>query len=290
MEKTVMLFIQSGVAILFVGSFVSCGLITNRPRREAVERGIVINAILLLKLSIIKRSVIFVATGMVVGEIVLSAKYIVQNVVARLVYDEGLRMNKNDLIEIFKDVSKRLSQEPNKCGNLIYTQEKNKRKIIREPEMRCVFSTVLSEKNVNFGVEVPTKKKYNISSKKADVANTDLVINPNDEPINIEFKRDIPKVDNIKKDFEKLSRENAVGCAFYNVLKNTNRETLPTLLKNYKDAYERIKSVDDKKPKWFVFFIFIKEKQECRWKVFDDLTEISEREFEHSKFQNCTCA
>lgn len=262
----------------------------DRPGREAVESGIVINAIFLQKLSIIKRSVIFVATGLVVGEIVLSVKYIVQNVVVRLVYDEGLRMNKNDLIEIFKDVSKRLSEEPNKCGNLIYTQEKTKRKIIREPETRCVFSIILSEKNVNFGVEVPTKKKYNISSKEADVANTDLVINPNDEPINIEFKRDIPTVDNIKKDFEKLSGENAVGCAFYNVLKNTNRETLTTLLKNYKNAYERIQSATDKKPKWFVFFIFIKEKKECYWKVFDDLTEISEGEFEHSKFQNCTCA
>lgn len=34
MEKTVMLFIQRGVAIKFKGSFVSCGLITTGPEEK----------------------------------------------------------------------------------------------------------------------------------------------------------------------------------------------------------------------------------------------------------------
>ena len=200
-----------------------------------------------------------------------------------------IKMNQNDLIEIFKDVSERLCNESHKCGYLIYTQEKNNKKIIREPEVQCVFSIVLSEKKIYFGTEVPTKNLYNISSKKADVANTDLVINPNDQPINIEFKREIPEVDYIKKDFEKLSREHVAGCAIYHILKNTNKETLSKLHRNYKEAYKKIEKVNKKQPKWFVFFILIKEKRECLYKVFENITDISEADFEQSKFQNYTC-
>lgn len=193
-------------------------------------------------------------------------------------------MNRNDLIAIFREVSKQLSEESGRCGNLIYTQEKSNRKLIREPEARHVLTMVLSRKNVNFGLEVPTKKRYKISGGSPDTANIDLVIEPDEEQINVELKGGQPNINNIQKDFEKLLREQVSGCAFYHVLQNSNRGTLPALLNKYKEGYSNIVSLNDAISKWFILFIFVKEKQECFWKAFDDITRISHEEFDQNEF------
>ena len=191
-------------------------------------------------------------------------------------------MDRNDLIATFREVSKQLSEEFDRCGNLIYTQEKSNRKLIREPEARHVLTMLLSGKNVNFGLEVPTKKKYKFSGRSPDTANIDIVIEPNKELVNVELKEGQRKT--IQKDFEKLLREQVSGCAFYHVLQNSNRGTLPALLNKYKEAYSNIVNLNDAIPKWFILFIFVKEKQECFWKAFDNITKISQEEFDQNEF------
>jgi len=191
-------------------------------------------------------------------------------------------MNRNDLIEIFRETSRLLSKRSDRCGNLIYTQEESNRKLIREPEARLVLTMVISGKNVNFGLEVPTKKKYRISGSSPDTANIDLVIEPNKEQVNVELKEGQRKT--IQKDFEKLLREEASGCAFYHVLQNSNRGTLPAILNKYKEAYGNKVNLNDAVPKWFILFIFVKERQECFWKAFDNITEISKEEFDKNEF------
>ena len=191
-------------------------------------------------------------------------------------------MDRNDLIEIFRETSRQLSKKSDRYRNLIYTQEKSNRKLIREPEARYVLTMVLSRKNVDFGLEVPTKKKYRFTGSSPDTANIDLVIEPNKEQVNIELKEGQRKT--IQKDFEKLLREQALGGAFYHVLQNSNRATLPALLNKYKEAYSNIVNRNDAFPKWFMLFIFVKAKQECFWKVFDNITEISKEEFDQNEF------
>lgn len=193
-----------------------------------------------------------------------------------------IEMNRNDLIEIFRETSRLLSKRSDRCGNLIYTQEESNRKLIREPEARLVLTMVISGKNVNFGLEVPTKKKYRISGSSPDTANIDLVIEPNKEQVNVELKEGQRKT--IQKDFEKLLREEASGCAFYHVLQNSNRGTLPAILNKYKEAYGNKVNLNDAVPKWFILFIFVKERQECFWKAFDNITEISKEEFDKNEF------
>jgi hypothetical protein len=193
-----------------------------------------------------------------------------------------IETDRNDLIEIFRETSRQLSKKPDRCGNLIYTQEKSNRKLIREPEARHVLTMVLSGKNVNFGLEVPTKKKYRFSGSSRDTANIDLVIEPNKEQVNVELKEGQRKT--IQKDFEKLLREQASGSAFYHVLQNSNRATLPALLNKYKEAYSNIVNLNDAVPKWFILFIFVKEKQECFWKAFDNITKIAHEEFDQNEF------
>ncbi|MFQ5871692.1 MAG: hypothetical protein ACE5IB_06005 [Candidatus Geothermarchaeales archaeon] len=198
---------------------------------------------------------------------------------------EGVKVKKSELIGVFKEVFRNLCERPDRCGNLIYTQSKDDRKIIREPEATYVLASVLSRGKFPFGLQVPTRKKYRISSDSADSANTDLAVNPNGRPVNVELKRGQCRESDIRKDFEKLLRERASGCAFYHILKNRNRGTLPKLLKKYKNTYNRLESVSDRQPKWFLLFIFVKEKRECFWKISENITELTEHSFDKDYFE-----
>jgi len=71
---------------------------------------------------------------------------------------------------------------------------------------------------------------------------------------------------------------------FYHVLQNSNKSTLRSILKKYKEAYSNLVNLNDVIPKWFILFIFVKEKQECFWKAFDDITKISQEEFDQNEF------
>ncbi len=187
-------------------------------------------------------------------------------------------VEEKELLELFIEASKLMSRGTDRCGNLIYTQKKDGKNIIREPEATYVVAHLLSEKGVDFGLEVPTKK-YLFKSKKEDVGDTDLAIEPTAKQINIEFKRDQPNVESIKKDFVKLLGEQTDGCAFFHILKNTDSGTLPILLEKYIIAYNNSLNLKDRYPKWFLLFIFVKEKKECFWQLFDDIINISEDDF-----------
>ena len=43
-------------------------------------------------------------------------------------------------------------------------------------------------------------------------------------------------------------------------------------------------NLQDKKSKWFLLFIFVKEKKECYWKLFDDITDILKDDFKFDNF------
>ena len=197
-----------------------------------------------------------------------------------------IETDRNNLIDIFRETSKQLSKEPDRCGNLIYTQEKSNRRLIRDPEARHVLTRVLSQKNVDFGLEMPTKKKYSFGGSSPDTANIDLVIEPNKEQLNVELKEGQRKT--IQKDFEKLLSEQVSGGAFYHVLQNSNSATLPALLNKYKEAYSNIVNLNDAVPKWFILFIFVKEKQECFWKAYDNITKIALEDFDQNAFSKKT--
>lgn len=173
-------------------------------------------------------------------------------------------MNRDELIKIFKEVSKQLCIEDDRCEYLNYTQIRNNRHVIREPEATHVLSMVLSRKNIYFGLEVPTKELYQFTGNSPTTASIDLSIEPSeDQPngVNVELKADQPVVKQVQKDFEKLLREQSLGSAFFHILKNSDSGTLPTLLNKYEEAYRNVMGLTNKISKWFVFFILVKEKQ-----------------------------
>ncbi|MCX8015604.1 MAG: hypothetical protein N2748_06240 [candidate division WOR-3 bacterium] len=198
-------------------------------------------------------------------------------------------MEKNCLIDIFKKTSDLLSKNHDKCNNLIFTQKRNNKTIIREPEARFALTHVLTNMNINFGIEVPTKKKYKFSGKSDRItsARIDLSIFTKLGQINIELKEG-PR-ETVKKDIEKLMREDTTGCAIYHILQNSDTGTLPAILNKYKRAYDNTKNLKEIYSKWFILFIYIKEKHECFWKIFDNITNISENEFDIKSFIKYSC-
>ncbi len=197
---------------------------------------------------------------------------------------------RNTLIGVFIEVSKRLSQRPNGYGNLVFTHRNGEERKVAEPEAKFILASVLSEMNISFGLEVPTKRKYiregKSSGKGNTRGNTDLVVNPLRERVNVEVKEGQPPENYIRADFEKLLREPASGCAFYNILQNSNRRTLPRLLEKCKNSYRSLEDVSDRLPKWFILFIDVRKKRMCFWKVFDNIGELTEQSFEFNSFDS----
>jgi len=198
-----------------------------------------------------------------------------------------MSIDERGLLNLFIEASKLMTNENDRCKNLIYTQTESGKHIIREPEATCVFTNLLASKGINFGVEVPTKERYIISGKKPDSADTDLSIFQKNEQINIEFKTRQPVIKTIMKDFLKFFGEEVKGCAFFHILKNRDSKTITKLLKKYEEAYiDTEKLVDKPRKKWFLFFIFVKEKKECYWQLFNDIVKISSDDFNLNKFKS----
>jgi hypothetical protein len=60
----------------------------------------------------------------------------------------------------------------------------------------------------------------------------------------------------------KMLGEDVAGCAFFHVLKNTNRGTLPNLMAKYEEAYHNNLSKERRFGKWFVLHIHVQEKKQ----------------------------
>jgi len=189
-------------------------------------------------------------------------------------------MNQDELIEIFLEASKLMIKEEDRCGNLIYPKDQNGEIKVREPQLKHAITTVLTDRGINFGIEMRTAETYRISGEKPDRGNTDLVIYSGNEIVNVELKADQPAMGEIAKDFKKMLGENVAGVAFFNVLKSKNKETLPGLLKKYQMAYEQEKKSSSTKPgKWFLLFIFVREKRKYSFGQFTDIGGLSGEEF-----------
>jgi hypothetical protein len=155
--------------------------------------------------------------------------------------------------------------------------------LVREPEARQILSSILECANINFCIEVPTRRKYAISGIIPDRANVDLVIEPGATQVNVEFKEGQPAEHSIQKDFMKLRCEPCAGSAFFHVLQRSNKGTMPSLLRKYASAYNH-SIMDDQTSKWFTLFICIMEQRRSYWRTFTDVTGVPIEEFDPSSF------
>jgi hypothetical protein len=212
-------------------------------------------------------------------------------------------IKREELVSMFKDVSRQLLSEPEKCGFLAFRPRRSdraERLWIQEPEAKLILSRILWDKGVNFGLEWPTTERYDFSGPNRGTARTDLVIEPRRNgagQINVEFKEGwsvsdagSKPVGRIQKDFEKMLREPVSGCAFYHILQGPTRKNLLDLMGKYSTecryAIDRVSGKDTVIEKWCLLFFFLRDKEECYWRVFDTMSEVTSSELNHIGFEH----
>ena len=186
-------------------------------------------------------------------------------------------MNLNELNKLLSETAERISKEENKCGQLVFSQNK-----VREPELREVLSRVFSEQGISYGIEVPTEEKHSFSGERKKSARVDISVYENGLPsVHIELKEGQPVVHKIEKDFEKLMLEKVQGTCFFHVLRGANSGTFKSVLGKYEKAYIEAKAKLQGRiqPKWFLLFIFVVSKEKHYYKEFEDISSIPQGEF-----------
>jgi len=126
---------------------------------------------------------------------------------------------------------------------------------ISEQELRVLFIDELKNiPDIFYSIETPTKNKYKFGFSLEDIkldkngksASVDLTIFKKNGSaykriLNIEFKYSNGKISQIAKDILKLISEEENG-AFIWLLKNTNRETLPSVLNKIYKSLKKYKN------------------------------------------------
>ncbi|MBF0553356.1 MAG: hypothetical protein HQK96_02225 [Nitrospirae bacterium] len=133
---------------------------------------------------------------------------------------------------------------------------------ISEQESKALYCKILNEANFNYfySVETPTEKTYKQKGEGERSGRSDISIythngNEFNKVANMEFKFGNPECEDIRKDVEKLIREDILGNWFHTI-DNINSETIKTLFNKFKKSF--INHADDAKGKLaFVFCVCI---------------------------------
>ena len=163
--------------------------------------------------------------------------------------------------EINKNVLKRLKTIDSENNGkhfkeqLIFPINRDNTIRISEQELRVLFIDELKNiPDIFYSIETPTKNKYKFGFSLEDIkldkngksASVDLTIFKKNGSaykriLNIEFKYSNGKISQIAKDILKLISEEENG-AFIWLLKNTNRETLPSVLNKIYKSLKKYKN------------------------------------------------
>jgi hypothetical protein len=156
-------------------------------------------------------------------------------------------MRHHDLIELNRRVAFALWNVTSPPGppkslspRLIFPQLRSGNIRVSEQEARLVWCTMLQDTSYYYAIEAPTAETYVQSGTKPVSARTDLALYElSDSKLhrvaNIEFKAHSTTSGQIKKDVEKLIRENKTGNWFH-LLSAANSATIPTLFDKFTTA------------------------------------------------------
>ena len=136
---------------------------------------------------------------------------------------------------------------------------------ISEQEARFLYCSILNGLNYYYSVETPTKYKYIQKGKTPQSAASDLSLygydnNVFNKVVNIEFKAHNPPKEHIRKDIEKLLKENIIGNWFH-TLKNIDKKTLKILFNKILDSLKSCKKLVGSNEVSIVFSFCVLEKK-----------------------------
>jgi len=175
-----------------------------------------------------------------------------------------------------EDIIRQVSEKLIKCyfckTSLRFPNYRNKSNRISEQESKFFFSIVFEQQKspFSFSIEVPTDETYNFSGKKSRSALHDLAIYDENHPLEfkwiIELKSKQPRINSIKKDFEKMIGAKC-NCVWFHTLENTDSGTIPALLKKFYDVWEIIKFNVSIEKKWEFAIVVLKQKKLYRFSL-----------------------
>ena len=184
-------------------------------------------------------------------------------------------MNQQQIVKDIYEINKRVcfnlwnvanvnSKLNGLSSHLILPQRRSGEIRISEQEARVLYCSVLNNLNYFYSIETPTEDVYQQKGQTPISAGSDLSIfinngNTFEKVVNVEFKAHNPQVEKIRKDIEKLIRENISGNWFH-TLKNIDSKTIPTLFNKFKDSFQKCSENITKKLS-FVFCLCVLEKK-----------------------------
>jgi hypothetical protein len=140
----------------------------------------------------------------------------------------------NELIEIY-------SRTDHEHG-LVFPRKRDGSVRISEQEAKTLFLyRVLSERQFCLSVEVPTEQTYKQKGSREISARVDITLLKGNTKrcAHVEFKAHNCKLEDIRKDLEKLLREKSTGMWFH-LLENANRGTIMSLMGKFRKALESL--------------------------------------------------
>jgi len=122
---------------------------------------------------------------------------------------------------------------------LIFPNYRDSRIRVSEQEARFCFASIIENNtDCRYSIETPTQKTYLLTGSYGLSAQSDMSIWSSDgteKLYNIEFKAHNATKESIKKDIQKLVKEEIEGVWFH-VLRNTDSGTLPALAEKFENS------------------------------------------------------
>jgi hypothetical protein len=136
---------------------------------------------------------------------------------------------------------------------------------ISEQESRFLYCSLLNTLNYYYSVETPTEDVYSQKGETPRSAASDLSLyvykkNKFKKVVNVEFKAHNPSKEHIKKDIEKLLREEIHGNWFH-TLKNVDSRTLPVLFDKIADSLKACRELVTNRQTSIVFSFCVLDKK-----------------------------
>ena len=159
--------------------------------------------------------------------------------------DDLLEMNRRVAYALW-NVASSTSPPSGLSPRLVFPDLRSGKTRVSEQEARLLWCTLLQETSYYYAIEAPTTKTYIQTGKKGQSARTDVALyKANGSGLhrvaNIEFKAGSSSLEQIRKDLEKLIREEISGNWFH-LLSAMNSGTLPSLSEKFITGFEKCSS------------------------------------------------
>ncbi len=161
---------------------------------------------------------------------------------------------------------------------------------ISEQEARILYCGILNTLNYYYSIETPTQEVYQQTGEQPISGSSDLSCyiesnNKFEKIANIEFKAHNADQMKIRKDIEKLIKEQIPGNWFH-TLKNAESNTLPSLFQKFKDSFLQFHDIGDNVELFMVFcFCIIEKKWACLKYFHFEPSETSFQEYVENFFR-----